>query len=513
MSAGTRNTTAAELIQVRERASIYTIFLYWKLTLRTGKLLLLTLACAAAVYLLYFFRLDAMGLVSTDEPRYAAIGREMARSGDWITPRLWGEAWFEKPALLYWMTAAGTLAGLGPELAPRLPVALLSVAFLVLFYFTLKREWGWQAAFYCTAILMTLAGWLAFSQTAVPDLPLAAFFNAALLLLLPWFRSGDRRLLPYAGACLGLAVLAKGLVPLVLILPVFWFARGRLMHLLHPVVLFAFAAAALPWYVLCTIRNGLPFLQTFFLEHQLGRFTSPDLQHVQPFWFYLPVLLGSFFPWTFLLALLFRPTLYREPHAKLLAAIAGWGLLFFSVSTNKLPGYVVPLLPSLAALTGLSLHRVRISGPWLVLPTVSLAWVPVVSAVLPVALSAGLHKAWPVDQTVKFKAAILMLPLLFIAAVELLADRFRHRSWAVAGIATMAMFSVVWLKISTLPAVDRVSSARALYFTHREVSPLCAAPMSRAWHYGLNYYFERVIPDCKSGQSLDPVHALVVPSH
>src|ERR1035438_2283376 len=76
---------------------------------------------------LYLADLTGMGLGSADEPRYAAIGRAMAQSGDWVTPRLWGQPWFEKPALLYWMTAAGFRTGLGPDLAPRLPVAILSV--------------------------------------------------------------------------------------------------------------------------------------------------------------------------------------------------------------------------------------------------------------------------------------------------------------------------------------------------------------------------------------------------
>ena len=84
----------------------------------------------------------------------------MARSGDWVTPRLWGEAWFEKPALLYWMTGAGFRLGLGDELAPRLPVALLSLLFLAFFHLCLRREFGARPASYATAILGTSAGWI-----------------------------------------------------------------------------------------------------------------------------------------------------------------------------------------------------------------------------------------------------------------------------------------------------------------------------------------------------------------
>ena len=82
-------------------------------------------------YLLYFYRLAAVGLIGPDEPRYAAIARTMASSGDWVTPRLLGQPWFEKPALLYWMEAVFFRAGFGPEIAPRLPVAMLAAAFLV----------------------------------------------------------------------------------------------------------------------------------------------------------------------------------------------------------------------------------------------------------------------------------------------------------------------------------------------------------------------------------------------
>src|ERR1700731_4134554 len=106
------------------------------------RFLRLLLLAIPLVYFLYFFGLSQVGLLGPDEPRYAAIGREMAQSGDWITPRLWGEPWFEKPALLYWMTAAGFRAGLDSDLAPRLPVAIVSVAFLIYFFVALRREFG-----------------------------------------------------------------------------------------------------------------------------------------------------------------------------------------------------------------------------------------------------------------------------------------------------------------------------------------------------------------------------------
>ena len=103
------------------------------------RLLLVTVG----LFFLYFFGLTRTGLLGPDEPRYAAIGRAMAATGDWITPRLWGQPWFEKPALLYWMTAAGFKAGLGAGLAPRLPVALASVAFLIYFFCrAAARIWG-----------------------------------------------------------------------------------------------------------------------------------------------------------------------------------------------------------------------------------------------------------------------------------------------------------------------------------------------------------------------------------
>src|SRR5260370_36905643 len=144
---------------------------------------MMRLASAAVLaFLLFFYGLSHTGLLGQDEPRYAAIGMEMARSGDWITPRLWGAGWFEKPALLYWMTGAGFRLGLSEELAPRVPVAMLSVAFLGFYWWLLRRIYSERVATYATGMLATCAGWLGYSYVSVMDIPLAATFSAGILL-------------------------------------------------------------------------------------------------------------------------------------------------------------------------------------------------------------------------------------------------------------------------------------------------------------------------------------------
>ncbi len=178
-----------------------------------------------AIACLYLYDLDGVGVISPDEPRYIAIGRAMWNTGDYVTPRLWGTPWFEKPPLLYWLTSLGTGLHLGPELSGRLPVVLLSLAFLSVMFMLLRREFGLEAAAISSVLLATSAGWLTYSSLALTDLPLAVFFSLAVLLALPLTRTQPGESQPQAirllliGGCLGLAALAKGLVPLALALP------------------------------------------------------------------------------------------------------------------------------------------------------------------------------------------------------------------------------------------------------------------------------------------------------
>jgi 4-amino-4-deoxy-L-arabinose transferase-like glycosyltransferase len=455
-------------------------------------------------FILYFYRLDAVGLIGPDEPRYASIGREMARSGDWITPRLWGSPWFEKPALLYWMTGAGFRLGLGTELAPRLPVALLAVGFLAFYWWMVRREFGCLAAWLATVILGTCGEWLGFSQVGVTDLPLTATFSAAMLLALPWIARKDTRFLPAASALLGFAVLAKGLTPLVLAVPVvpavWWFGRnagdsGRPVPCLRDLprwrVVGPFLVVALPWYLLCTLRNGMDFPMEFFWRHHFLRFTSDVLAHGQPWWFYAPVLAGAMLPWTPLLPLAVRRAAWRDRRRQFLLAWVLFGLFFFSLSVNKLAGYVLPLLPGAALLAALGLEESADARPWLAGCALLLAAFPMAVPALPAALAWGLSRApRPVFEW------WWLLPAVVAGAVWALAARGRRLA-AVAAIATGVAAGMLYVKQAAAPRVDEVASARGLW---REIAgragDVCIARMDRNWVYGLNYYSVTPLPEC-----------------
>jgi 4-amino-4-deoxy-L-arabinose transferase-like glycosyltransferase len=445
------------------------------------------LLAAAGLFLLYFYGLTHAGLLGPDEPRYAAIGREMALSGDWVTPRLWGAEWFEKPALLYWLVALGHVAKLGDDLAPRLPIAIFSVGFLLFYFARLRREFGQRAAWFSSAMLATSVGWLAYSRVAVTDLPLAAAYSASLLSAMPWIRSGGRRGLVLSGVFLGIAMLAKGLVPVILIAPLLWVGRK------HWTDLFLLAGAALaiaaPWYIACYLRNGDVFIETFFWKHHFGRFTSPELQHVQPWWYYMPVLAGLLYPWTPGLAVLRRLD-WGEPRRLMLALCVVFGFVFLSASTNKLPGYLLPLLPSVFALIGAQLAEVE-SRLVPVFAACLLTLFPVAAALLPEGVADGLSRA--------SADAISWVAVIGFLAASLLIYLLARRSFILAMAATTfaTTTAVVALLVHTFPELDRVASARPLWRKLSASGDLaCIEETDRGLRYGLSYYARRELPSC-----------------
>jgi 4-amino-4-deoxy-L-arabinose transferase-like glycosyltransferase len=336
-------------------------------------------------------------------------------------------------------------------------------------------------------MLATSVGWLAYSHVAVTDLPLAAFFSAAVLLAIPWIARHDRSSLPAAAACLGLASIAKGLVPLALFLPVLAIGWRNLRDWLRPLPLLAFAVCALPWYILCTMRNGSEFPRVLFVEQTFARFGSAALQHGQPVWFYFPVLLLLLYPWFPLLLFSGRGSSLPagDPRIRMLAAVAIFGFVFFSVMLNKLPGYLLPLLPEAFALMGIGLARADRPGAVLIAPVILLGALPLISGVAPSVLAHGLRSA-----KIPWEGAIVWMVGAGIVGVILALTAQRY---AFGITSALVGIGFLWFQLAAFPQFDAAASARPLWLASH---PQCAPPLSRSALYGLYYYAERPIPPC-----------------
>src|SRR3989442_195155 len=237
----------------------------------------------------------------------------MVETGDWVTPRLYGKPWFEKPPLFYWGAAlCFKLSGVS-EAAARLPSAISALLATLALAWLALRLYGAETARWLLLLLPTTVGMIGFSHAASTDMPFSAMLTLAMVcaaVVLGLTRNENTPVIPRTpwlalilfGFFLGLAVLTKG--PAAIILSggaVFFWAlitkRWRdAFRLLHPAAIVAFCATALPWYILCARRNP-DFFRVFIIEHNFKRYLTPEFQHIQPFWYYAPVLLAMFFPW------------------------------------------------------------------------------------------------------------------------------------------------------------------------------------------------------------------------
>src|SRR6266446_6392480 len=242
----------------------------------------------------------------------------MTETGDWVTPRLYGKPWFEKPPLLYWGAAlCFKLFGVS-EAAARLPSAISALLATLAMAWLAWRTYGGETARWLLLLLPTTVGMIGFSHAAATDMPFSAMLTIAMVcaaVVLGLARNEHTPILPRTpwlplllfAFFLGLAVLAKG--PAAIILSggtIFFWAlftkRWRdALRLLHPIALASFCLTALPWYILCARRNP-DFFPIFVVQHNFKRYLTPEFQHIQPFWYYVPVLLLALLPWTWMLA-------------------------------------------------------------------------------------------------------------------------------------------------------------------------------------------------------------------
>ncbi|OHX12617.1 hypothetical protein BI347_03200 [Chromobacterium sphagni] len=321
--------------------------------------------------LVWFGSLGYRGLIHADEGRYATISLFMLHSGDWITPRLNGLLYFEKPILQYWMGAASFAAFGVNDFAARFWPGLTGFLTVALTAFTARRLWGVETGRYAALAAGSCAWIVANSHFLSLDMGVSFFLAAALCGFLLAQRDGAsprdaRNWMWLTWAAMAGATLSKGLIgllipgaTLVLYSLLNWqWAFWKRMHWLSGLALF-FALTA-PWFVLVSERNPT-FAHFFFIREHFERFLTTEHKRTGAPWYFVPYLLIGLLPWTTLL-----PRIVKEGWADRAAGLRVGRLLliwsvfifaFFSKSSSKLPSYILPLFPALALLLAHSFTR------------------------------------------------------------------------------------------------------------------------------------------------------------
>jgi 4-amino-4-deoxy-L-arabinose transferase-like glycosyltransferase len=477
----------------------------------------------ALAWAMLFTGLGSFGLAGPDEPRYAAIAAAMARTGNFLTPRLWGQLWLEKPVLYYWLAALSDRWRGISTASSRLPSALLALALSAALGLFLARVEGRRAGWLGAYLSLTTAFLFGFGRAASTDMALTAPFALAMMAFYLGLReeggqapAGARShaWLAAGAVALGLAALAKGPVAVVLAavaLAGFAAAQRRwriFRRLLAPAPIAIFFAVAAPWYALLTWRHPR-FFRLFFLQQNLERFATNRYQHPQPLWFFLPVFVLALFPWCGWLGLPLADLGQRlrrcgwrgwrgaDPLATYLAVWLAAPVAFFSLSQSKLPSYILPSTPAAVALIALSAARAWRRLPrWPLLISAALA-----SAVPIAAWSAPRLAVGPGAMAAGAGAAVILLTLAW-----------QRRGAALAGMTCLLVAAAV-VMLTRPPrsaALDAALSgrplARALQRTCGAGLPAaCAGQPLLEWRlergvlYGAEFYLNGTLAPWRRG--------------
>jgi len=374
--------------------------------------------------LLFFLGLGNLGLTDRDEGSNAEAAREMVETGDWVSPTLNYQPRFAKPVFIYWLTGgAYALFGVS-EFTARLPSALFGVALIALQYLFLSRFRGPTVGLLGALMLLLNLEIVAIGRMALTDSVLIFFTTLALYgFWLGFHGSTALALSPVEGLTTGgstgpalspveglttggkdrerhwmwlfyigmaLGTLTKGpvgvAIPLLAVVPYltltrrwpqFWRTGFPLAGLLILLLL------AVPWYAAMVAIHGSQYTASAQAD-TVGRFLSTIGGHGGTLFFYVPVLLWGFFPWSGFLAIgLYQtikgyrqwaignrqdnptyspsPIAHRPPAPQELELFAALWVaavfLFFSLSATRLPHYIAPLFPAAAILAASYWHR------------------------------------------------------------------------------------------------------------------------------------------------------------
>lgn len=308
-----------------------------------------------------FFGIGGVPLLDPDEPVYAETAREMIQFGDFLSPRIFGEYWYDKPPMYYWLVALAQLVFGDNEFAARFPAALMAAGTVVMVYVSGTKLFNEKAGFWSALILTSSIQFFYMGKAAVTDTTLLFFMTGAILSFIH-----KRYWLMYV--CMAFATVTKGPIGIVFpgaIIFIYLLVMGRLreilsMHVIRGLLLYLLIAS--PWYYAMYTVHGMPFIETFLGFHNVTRFTTPEHASRVTIWYYFPVIILGMFPWTGILFQSIKDSISDsriDDMKNLVLLHVWWGFvfLFFTVCQTKLTSYILPMWPPMAMIIGWNISR------------------------------------------------------------------------------------------------------------------------------------------------------------
>jgi 4-amino-4-deoxy-L-arabinose transferase-like glycosyltransferase len=440
--------------------------------------------------LIWFANLDYRRLIHPDEGRYAEIPREMVASGDWLTPRLDGVKYFEKPALQYWLTAAAYEAFGIHQWTARLWPALAGFAGVLFIGYVGFRLGGPRLGLYAAAALGGCVWYVLNAHILTLDAGLTLWMSVGFGALLLAQRSAatrreQRAWMLTAWSALALAVLSKGLIGVVLpgaslfvysLLTRDW-AVWRRLHLVGGLLLFALIAA--PWFIAVSLANP-EFFHFFFIHEHFERFLTNEHHREGAWWYFVPTFAAGILPWLTVLVWT-APRMWSDPvpdsngfsWQRYALVWAAFIFVFFSMSSSKLPSYILPIFPALALLIGAQLAALpERTLLWLTLPLV------VATGACMLAIGVGFETIAQhfVDERQPLAPLLAYSRWLTIACAVALAGGLASLWWLHAGKRTPAVLAVA---LTTLLAALIVLTGHDELADSRSAAPILSRIVSQ----------------------------------
>jgi len=460
------------------------------------------------------FRLGDAPLANPDEGRNAEIPREMLASGDWVTPQLDGVNYFEKPPLVYWAVGAmEKIFGLN-EWAVRAVPAFFALGGVLLTYAAARRLHGRAAGFASAIVLGTSLLYYGTGRFLVLDMAVSVLMSATLFCFILAMQEppGARRRWLFYGlyASAALATLAKGgigflVTGAVMFLWLLVFNQWkRLRPLYLPSGVALFLALAAPWHVLAAMRNETWAHRYIYFEHW-ARFTTTAHGRVQPWHFFIWIVLAGFFPWSAFLWAAGRDAV-RGGWARRGENATGWFFvtwaafifLFFSASHSKLPAYILPIFPALAVVVGAWLAKMLNAVDGAVRLRVGLRIFSFACGLLAVALLVAVLKFGLVIRDA-WQAEALRGPAIGLAFVLLaggvIAPALARVRGARAALTTVAATMAVFLLGLTLavPDIQKPGTKELALIVKARAQPGDRVAHYHDFFHDFTFYAERVV--------------------